>query len=512
MVTVCGTDMLQDAVANGDTRTLTLHHVHSGESATVTFKRNGRYDPAALKQLNVLLQDWRRKQPTNMDPQLFDIVWEVYRETGATQPIQVIGGYRSPETNAMLRARSRGVAQTSLHMQGKAMDFYIPGVPLAKIREAGLRLQRGGVGFYPTSGSPFVHLDTGGVRHWPRMSRPELARVFPNGKTVHVPTDGKPMSGYALALAEVESRGKEPGGAGAALAGLGGGNNPKPKNLFAALFGKKDPEEEADEAPAAVAAAPAKPAPAAPAAPAPAPAAAPVTVAAAAPAEIPLPQPAPQARTVAQPPEAPANIPFAVASAAPTPAVPLPAARPSDAPKAGTVVASLGPVPLPTARPAEAGRLPELFVNDGGDGQGPALAYASATAGVFPSGRLQPGRAAQPAQVPGVNAPVAAAPVPHAPARTAAAVPKAAASYTPEMQAEIRGLFLSPTVATHVVMRTPELRRFAAFVAPPRQVVAAGFGKDGSNGLSTNRFSGAAVVAVPVIAVIDGPAPLARKL
>nr|WP_255607794.1 DUF882 domain-containing protein [Ancylobacter sp. Lp-2] len=523
MVTVCGTDMLQDAVANGDTRTLTLHHVHSGESATVTFKRNGRYDPAALRQLNVLLQDWRRKQPTNMDPQLFDIVWEVYRETGATEPIQVIGGFRSPETNAMLRARSRGVAQTSLHMQGKAMDFYIPGVPLAKIREAGLRLQRGGVGFYPTSGSPFVHLDTGGIRHWPRMSRPELARVFPNGKTVHIPTDGKPMAGYALALAEVESRGKEPGGAGGAFAGLGGGNNPKPKNLFASLFGKGDSEDDEESAaPAKVAAAPTRPAPVAPAQAAPAPA--PVAVAAAEPADIPLPQPAPQARNAAaQQPETPATIPFAVATAASAPAspalaVPLPVSRPGDAPKAGTVVASLAPVsvPLPAARPREVGPLPEIFVGNGANGQVPALAYASATAGVFPSDRLQPGRAAQPAQVPGVNAPAvanspAAAPAPHAATRTAAA-PKAAASYTSEMQAEIRGLFLSPTVATHVVMRTPELRRFAAFVAPPRQVVAAGFGADGSNGLTTSRFSGAAVVAVPVIAVIDGPAPLARKL
>ncbi|GAB4067065.1 DUF882 domain-containing protein [Ancylobacter sonchi] len=518
MVTVCGTDMLQDAVANGDTRTLTLHHVHSGESATVTFKRNGRYDPAALRQLNVLLQDWRRKQPTNMDPQLFDIVWEVYRETGATEPIQVIGGFRSPETNAMLRARSRGVAQTSLHMQGKAMDFYIPGVPLAKIREAGLRLQRGGVGFYPTSGSPFVHLDTGGIRHWPRMSRPELARVFPGGKTVHIPTDGKPMPGYALALAEVESRGKEPGGAGAAFAGLGGGNNPKSKNLFASLFGKGDSEDDEESAaPAKVAAAPARPAPAAPAQAAPAPA--PVVVAATEPADIPLPQPAPQARNAAAPqPESPPTIPFAVAAAASAPAnpnaaVPLPMARPGDAPKAGTVVASLAPVsvPLPAARPREAGPLPEIFVGNGANGQGPALAYASATAGVFPSDRVQPGRAAQPAQVPGVTAPVANAAAPHAATHTAAA-PKAAASYTSEMQAEIRGLFLSPTVATHVVMRTPELRRFAAFVAPPRQVVAAGFGTDGSNGLSTSRFSGAAVVAVPVIAVIDGPAPLARKL
>ncbi|MPT23763.1 MAG: DUF882 domain-containing protein, partial [Starkeya sp.] len=74
LATLCGADLLQDAVANGDTRTLSLHHVHSGESATITFKRNGRYDPAALKQLNVLMQDWRRKEFTNLVLRLFDIV------------------------------------------------------------------------------------------------------------------------------------------------------------------------------------------------------------------------------------------------------------------------------------------------------------------------------------------------------------------------------------------------------------------------------------------------------
>ena len=90
----------------------------------------------------------------------------------------------------MLRRRSNGVARFSQHMLGHAMDFYIPGVPLDQLRAIGLRLQRGGVGFYPTSGSPFVHMDTGGVRHWPRMTREQLVKVFPDGRTVHIPTDG----------------------------------------------------------------------------------------------------------------------------------------------------------------------------------------------------------------------------------------------------------------------------------------------------------------------------------
>ncbi len=106
----------------------------------------------------------------------------------------------------MLRRRSKGVAQNSLHMQGKAMDFFIPDVPLSKLREIGLRMQLGGVGFYPTSGSPFVHMDTGSVRHWPRMTRQQLVRVFPNGNTLHVPSDGKPLPGYAKALAAYKAR------------------------------------------------------------------------------------------------------------------------------------------------------------------------------------------------------------------------------------------------------------------------------------------------------------------
>jgi len=106
----------------------------------------------------------------------------------------------------MLRRRSRGVAQNSQHIQGKAMDFYIPGVDLAKLRAIGLRLQAGGVGFYPTSGSPFVHMDTASVRYWPRMTRSQLVQVFPNGKTLHIPSDGKPLPGYAQALADYKSR------------------------------------------------------------------------------------------------------------------------------------------------------------------------------------------------------------------------------------------------------------------------------------------------------------------
>lgn len=242
---------VHNAAALNETKTLSFHHTHSGEDLTVTFKRDGRYDEAALKQLNHFLRDWRTQDETVMDRHLFDILWEVYRDVDGKQPIQIISAYRSPATNAMLRRRSSGVARFSQHMLGHAMDFYIPGVPLEQIRFAGLRLQRGGVGFYPTSGSPFVHLDTGSIRHWPRMTHDQLARVFPDGKTVHLPTDGVPLKGYELAKAEIERRGS-------------GDDAASKPSFFAALFkGKSAPaapsSDEDDEGAPAVAAKPAAP-------------------------------------------------------------------------------------------------------------------------------------------------------------------------------------------------------------------------------------------------------------
>jgi uncharacterized protein YcbK (DUF882 family) len=254
---------LQNAVAEGDTRTISMHHIHTDEDITITFKRDGRYDDAALEKLNWFLRDWRKGQQTTMDPHLIDLVWEVQREAGNKAPIWVVCGYRSPETNAMLRHRSSGVARFSQHMLGHAMDFYIPGVDLEHLREVGLRLARGGVGFYPTSGSPFVHMDTGSVRMWPRMTRAQLAKVFPDGKTVQIPSDGKPLQGYAVALAEIRARGNNPSANSvdaARSSGIDVGNvevasdAPRSTNPFAKLFGLRKSEEDDDDSSAAPAA------------------------------------------------------------------------------------------------------------------------------------------------------------------------------------------------------------------------------------------------------------------
>jgi uncharacterized protein YcbK (DUF882 family) len=247
LLLLAGAGSVHDATALGETRTLSFHHTHSDEDLTVTFKRNGRYDEEALKEINHYLRDWRSQEQTTMDRHLFDILWEVYRDVDAKKPIQIISSYRSPATNAMLRRRSSGVARFSQHMLGHAMDFFIPDVPLEQIRFAGLRLQRGGVGFYPTSGSPFVHLDTGSIRHWPRMTYDQLARVFPNGRTVHVPSDGNPLSGYELAKADIEKRGD----------GDDVSTSKSKSSLFASLFRGKSSNDEDDGSAAAAPAVPA---------------------------------------------------------------------------------------------------------------------------------------------------------------------------------------------------------------------------------------------------------------
>lgn len=239
----------QNAVANGDTRTITIMHMHTKEETTVTFKQDGRYVSAALEKLNWALRDWRSDEPIRMDPRLFDVVWEVQRQLGSEQPFHVVSAYRSPNTNAMLRRRSRAVAKHSQHMLGKAMDFYLPDVPTARIREIGMRLQRGGVGFYPNAHTPFVHLDVGSVRSWPRMTRDQLVRLFPDQKTVHIPADGQPLAGYELARAEILSGGGSVGGYAVADADEGAVQSSGGKSLWASLFGGDD--EEADARPAA---------------------------------------------------------------------------------------------------------------------------------------------------------------------------------------------------------------------------------------------------------------------
>ena len=208
-----------------------MYYTHTGKREKITFKKNGRYLKSGLTKANKFLADWRTKEQIKIDPRLLDIVWEVYRKSGSRKPIHIISSYRSPKTNAMLRRTRGGQAKKSQHMVGRALDFYLPDVSVKKLRNLGLLAQAGGVGYYPKSGQPFVHLDTGRVRHWPRMSRKELVKVFPKGKTLHVPSDGKALPGYQTAQANYAKRMK--GGGAVVDDGLG----KRRGGILTALFG-----------------------------------------------------------------------------------------------------------------------------------------------------------------------------------------------------------------------------------------------------------------------------------
>jgi uncharacterized protein YcbK (DUF882 family) len=198
------------ASASGEVRTLSLYNIHTQETLTVTFKKDGRYDPEALKQLNTFMRDWRKNESREMDPELIDLIWTLHRQLGSNEPVHLICGYRSASTNESLRKRGGGQAKRSQHILGKAADIAFPDVATKTLRNSALVREWGGVGYYPTSGIPFVHVDTGKVRMWPRIPRLELAALFPSGHSKYLPLDGKPITShdYQVALANAKARGE----------------------------------------------------------------------------------------------------------------------------------------------------------------------------------------------------------------------------------------------------------------------------------------------------------------
>jgi uncharacterized protein YcbK (DUF882 family) len=144
-------------------RMLSLAHTHTGEHVSVIYAVGERYVADALATLNRFLRDHYSGTVGVIDPRLLDLLHRIKSELRANEPFQVISGYRSPATNEMLRVKGGGVASRSLHMDGKAIDIRLPGVPLAEMRDAALSLRAGGVGYYPRQ---FVHVDTGRVRSW----------------------------------------------------------------------------------------------------------------------------------------------------------------------------------------------------------------------------------------------------------------------------------------------------------------------------------------------------------
>lgn len=145
-------------------RRLSFYNTHTGEQLSTLYRVHDAYIPEALTEINHILRDHRNNEICSMDERLLDLLYNVQTTLGTREPLHVISGFRSQESNAMLAKLGHGVAKRSLHLQGEAIDIRVPGRDLAQVRKVALALQAGGVGYYPRS--DFVHVDVGRVRYW----------------------------------------------------------------------------------------------------------------------------------------------------------------------------------------------------------------------------------------------------------------------------------------------------------------------------------------------------------
>ena len=155
----------QGTLVNNE-RQLSFYHTHTGNRLDIVYARDGAYIPAALEEINYFLFDFRTGDKAQMDPELLDLIYDVRKTLNSDGTYQIVSAYRSPKTNEMLRGRSQnsGVAKSSQHILGKAIDVRLEGVKTSTLRDTALAMKRGGVGFYEAS--DFVHMDTGHPRSW----------------------------------------------------------------------------------------------------------------------------------------------------------------------------------------------------------------------------------------------------------------------------------------------------------------------------------------------------------
>jgi uncharacterized protein YcbK (DUF882 family) len=156
--------MPRQSVRAADARQLSFYHTHTRLSLDVVYYQNGEYVDSALDEINRFLKDFRSGEIAEINPELLDILHDVRNDLGTDAAFEVISAYRSPQTNEMLRATTSGVAKNSQHIKGNAIDVRLRGIRTTTLRDTAVRMQRGGVGFYPKS--DFVHVDTGPVRRW----------------------------------------------------------------------------------------------------------------------------------------------------------------------------------------------------------------------------------------------------------------------------------------------------------------------------------------------------------
>ena len=149
---------------SAEPRRLRLYHTHTSEKLDVVYHENGAYLPDAMSELNLVLRDHRSGDVIDMDRELLDLLHAAQQRLGSTGTYEIISAYRSPATNEMLRRQGAGVAKRSMHLEGKAIDVRLTDARTRDLRQVGIELARGGVGYYERSN--FVHFDTGRVRRW----------------------------------------------------------------------------------------------------------------------------------------------------------------------------------------------------------------------------------------------------------------------------------------------------------------------------------------------------------
>ena len=168
---------------------LRMTNLHTGENLDIVYRIGDTYLPEALEKLNYFLRDHNTQDVSSYDPKEFDVLHAMMARLGKLNSvINIVCGYRTPETNAALRQNSpqTGVAEHSQHMEGHAIDLRVPGVSTAKLRDAALSLRAGGVGYYPVS--QFVHVDVGPVREWvfgTRQRRIIVAQMHRRARSSH---------------------------------------------------------------------------------------------------------------------------------------------------------------------------------------------------------------------------------------------------------------------------------------------------------------------------------------
>ena len=152
------------AAQTSGARRLAFLNTHTGDRFSEAYWENGAYVPGAMAEIKHVMRDHRSNETHDIDPRMLDQLHQLNGLVGAAAPYQIISGYRSPATNAMLHENSDGVATHSLHMEGRAIDIRMQGVELARLRDAARSMNAGGVGYYQAS--DFIHVDSGRVRRW----------------------------------------------------------------------------------------------------------------------------------------------------------------------------------------------------------------------------------------------------------------------------------------------------------------------------------------------------------